>query len=75
MNLFKVWFICLTGYHLFMGYLMPKFDSLENIVIKKKKKKKKRERERERERNREKLDLVYWFNGISIPHGLFNAKI
>ena len=59
------------AYQFLMGYLMPKFDSLENIVIEEKK----RERGREEKKNREMLGLVYWFNGISIPHGLFNAKI
>ena len=46
-----VWFTCLMAYQLYKGYLMPKFDSLQNVWLQKRLR-----RDRDRERGRDKKD-------------------
>ena len=52
--------ICFTGYQLHMGYLIQAFDSFVNVRLRK---------------ERERFGLIYLFNDISVPNGLFKTEI
>ena len=54
-----------------MGYSMPNFDAFIIFLNQNRGEEREIKRIGERERN----GLLYFFNGISNPYGLFNAEI